>query len=262
MGKVVTCWSPVPHTGVTTLSLLLANEFSKYHKVCVIDLNFNNPFISFYVQVQDFEHNIDNLKPYIEAKTLSEDIIQLNLTRYKNMSILQGTKQIDKGPLEPLENTEKILEITRGMFDIIVVDVNSALDNVGTFLGLKKADIIVTVLTQNIFHIKRFINKSDIINSINSSLLFVLNQYDTDVLFDTKNIKDFLKTSNLFTLPYIPRHVILNAINSQQDYLSVFENNKKFRQSFSEMFENLYNVLYRTSINTRERGKKFFLFRK
>ena len=229
MSKIITVWSPVSSSGVTTTAMLLSNLLSKKNKTCLLDLDLNNPDISLYLNINDVEHNIDNLFPFIEGDNLTEEIFESNLNQINNLAIMQGTRKLDKGPVFKTENLEPIIDMAEKLFDFCVVNVNSAIDNAGTYLALKKADKILVVLNQNILHFKKYIRYIAEIQTITTlEPLVVINKYDRHLDLNLNNIKNSLNLE-IYPLSLVDPKYVISRINNQVSFLNIFTSRKAKR---------------------------------
>lgn len=228
MGKIVTVWAPVSHAGVTTTAIVMANRLAKEHSVCLIDFDLNNADISLYLNISDVEHNIDNLIPYIQGNNFTEDIFNMNLIKVNNFMFMQGTRRVDKGPTFAIEHLEPIIDMAGKLFDIVIINTNTALDNAGTFIALKKADKVVMLLCQNIVHFKKYIDKAQLVGALLSAPLVAVNMYNKNILLTLDNIKENLNT-DVYPLAEVDRIGVINNINTQTSIFEFFSAKKAKR---------------------------------
>lgn len=261
MGKVVTLWSPVSCTGTTTASILLANKLGKEYSVCLIDLDLNNADISLYLNITDAEHNIDNLIPYIQGRNLTEEIFYMNLIDVKNFRFMQGTHQVDKGPFFQVEHIEPIVDMAEKLFDIVIINTNSAIDNAGTFIALKRASVVVMVMNQNIIHFKKYIDKAQLLDDLITHPIVLVNKYSKNILLTLDNIKENLNTE-VYPLARLDEVIVLNDINTQNSIFDTFSNKKAktFDKNLTEFSERLLVLLdLKKEANETKKKKKFFV---
>lgn len=228
MGKIVTLWSPVSHAGATTASILLANKLGKEYSVCLVDFDLNNSDVSLYLNISDAEHNIDNLIPYIQGHSLTEEIFYMNLIDVKNFRFMQGTRQIDKGPMFQVEFLEPIIDMAKNLFDIVIINTNSAIDNAGTFIGLSKADKVVMVLNQNVLHFKKYIDKAQLMGNLLTSPIVLVNKYNKNILLTLDNIKENLNT-DVYPLAKVDNLAVINDLNAQTSIFETFSSKRAKR---------------------------------
>lgn len=221
MGKVLSFWTPAISAGVTTSALMAALNLSKSHSVCVLDLDFNSPDTSLYLNILDAEHNFDNLIPAIEGRNFTEEVFTMNLVAYEKFSLLQGTKKIDKAPLFDSSFIEPVIEMAKKLFDIVIINTSSALDNPGTFLALKNADKVVMVVEQNAHHLKKYIEKSQIVSQIISNPVILINKYDKKILLSDEAIEEYFgsEPSKLNVLDFSDH---INQINENKEFKNIF----------------------------------------
>lgn len=259
MGKIVTVWSPVSHTGVTTTAILMANKLAKGHSVCLIDFDLNNADAALYLNISDIEHNIDNLLPYIQGHNLTEDIFNMNLIKVNNFMFMQGTRKIDKGPTFTIEHLEPIVEMAEKLFDIVVINTNTALDNAGTFIALKKADKVVMILCQNVFHFKKYIDKAQLVGTLLSTPLVAVNMYSKNIVLSLDNIKENLNT-DVYPLAEIDRIGVINDINTQTSIFEIFsgKRTKRYTENLDAFTDRLLVELGMKDEKETAKKKRFF----
>lgn len=225
MGKIITFWSPVNSTGVTTTLILLGQQMSKKYNVCLLDLDLNNPDISLYLNIDDAEHNIDNLFPYIEGDNLTEDIFKLNLVKTNGFNVMQGTRKVDKGPLFKPEDLEPVLKMAKGLFDYVLVNINSAIDNAGSYLALKESDMIFKVLNQNMLHFKKYIDKMQLVDPFLKSSIICINKYNKHISLDLDSIGNSLG-EKVYPLTQVKEQFVINNVNNQHSFIEIFTGRK------------------------------------
>jgi len=259
MGKIVTVWSPVSHTGVTTTAILLANKLMKEHSVCLIDFDLNNADASLYLDISDIEHNIDNLIPYIQGHNFTEDIFNMNLIKVNNFMLMQGTRRIDKGPTFEIEYLKPIIEMAEKLFDIVIINTNPAIDNAGTFIALSNADKVVVVLGQNIFHFKKYTEKAQLMGTLLVNPLVVVNMFNKNIVLTLDNIKENLN-ADVYPLAEIDRIEVLNDINTQASVFETFSGKKakKYEENLNDFIDKLLVVLGLKDENQIVKKKKLF----
>lgn len=263
MGKIITLWSPANYTGVTTTAILLADKLSKEKTVCLIDLDLNNPDTTLYLNISDAEHNLDNLFPYIEGNALTEEIFKMNLVKIRDFLLLQGTKKIDKGPTFKITELEPIINIAKELFDIVVINTSSSLDNAGTFLSIKKADKLVMVVNQNIFHFRKFIEKSQLIGSLFKNMFVIVNKFNKNIVLSLENIEENLNIP-VYPLSYVDNVNIANGINAQESLFNIFDNKKtkKYQKEITVIKDKLLVELGYKKEDEIEVKKKRLFFKK
>lgn len=259
MGKIVTVWSPVSHTGVTTTAILLSNKLAKEYSVCLIDFDLNNADASLYLNISDVEHNIDNLIPYIQGHNLTEEIFNMNLIKVNDFMFMQGTRRVDKGPTFEVEYLEPIIEMAEKLFDVVVVNTNTAIDNAGTFIALKKADKVIMLLCQNVFHFKKYMDKAQLVGTLLASLTVVVNMYNKNIVLSLDNIKENLNTE-VYPLAAVDDITVLNDINAQSSIFDTFSGKKakKYEENMKEFADKLQVILGLKDESEVVKKKKLF----
>lgn len=259
MGKIITLWSPVSNAGVTTTAILLAHRLAKDYSVCLVDFDLNSADVSLYLDISDIEHNIDNLIPYVQGHNLTEEVFYMNLIDVKNFRFMQGTRRIDKGPFFKVEEIEPIIDMAEKLFDIVIINTNSAIDNAGTFIALKRADKILMVLNQNVFHFKKYIDKAQLVGSLLTNPMVLVNKYNKNILLTLNNIKENLNT-DVFPLAEIDELTILNSINAQESIFETFggKKAKRYEENLHAFSDNLLVSLGLQDENQVAKKKRLF----
>lgn len=237
MGKILTFWSPSNSAGVTTSAILAAIKLSKESSVCMLDLDLNNPDVSMYLGLTDVEHNLDNLLPNIEGKNFTEEIFKMNLVTFDKISVLQGTKKIDKGPSFETGPITEVIEMAKSLFDIVVINTGSPFDNSGTYLSLKNADKVVMVIEQDVKFFKKYVDKSELISLLILSPVVLINRYSKQILLSEESVSEYFNTKPL-KLPEIGFESVTNQLNENKDFKSVFMT-KKNEQSLDVLTDKL-----------------------
>lgn len=241
MGKVITFWSPVFSSGVTTTAITLGNKLSKKYNVCLLDFDLNSPDISLFLNIDDVEHNIDNLFPYIEGNNLSAEVFNLNTNKINNnFFILQGTKRIDKGCSFKTENLEPIIDMAQSIFDFVLINTNSVIDNAGTYLALKKANKTLIILNQNILSFKKYINKMQIAKPFLNNVIAIINKYNKHLNLSLEGIKNNLNM-DVYPLSLVNENLVINDINNQFSFIEIFTGKKT--RKYQKDLEKIISVI-------------------
>lgn len=151
-GKVLAVMSAIPGNGAKYVATNLAKairERNKGLRVLLIDFDFDNPFLAYpYVQ-HDNTHGIDNLLPHIH-NGLSEEIFRENVISTKlGVDVLRGTQFVGRVRMFAKNHVESILDVSRKLYDVVLVVIMSTVNNAGTVYTLLNADQLILVLRNN-----------------------------------------------------------------------------------------------------------------
>lgn len=231
-GTVYAIWGPKENSGATFTAINLANALSKYkNKVLLVDLDFINPNISDYLMMEEDGHFIDNLNSFALGKNLNSKIIENNCVKQDNLYILKGTINPSFTDFTPSEIVDNIIDSLREDFLYVIIDVNSSINNTGTYVALKNADKVFTVLNKNVIDVLflarelNFFEKID----IDTSKFEIIFNNDTKIYIEEKDILEQISLNKAVSLPIIDDSV--NYINKGElNKLMTSKNSRKYNK--------------------------------
>lgn len=167
-GKIYTLWAPRGNMGSTLSAITIAKKLSKSKgKTLLVDLNFMQPRLAAYLNLNDATKSLDNLYPYASGGSLSGDIIEGNCEKVDDLYVLRGT--LNPSLMNEFPKKEIIETIVRTMkdhFTHIIIDVYSNINNPGTYFGLKYADKVFVPMERDVISILALHELRDILKGI------------------------------------------------------------------------------------------------
>ena len=238
-GIVYSIWGPKENSGATFTAINLANALSKYkNKVLLVDLDYINPNISDYLMMEEDGHFIDNLNSFALAGNLNSKAIEVNCVKKDNLYILKGTINPSFTDFTPSEIVSSIIDSLREDFSYVILDVNSSINNTGTYVALKKADKVFTVLNKNVIDILflakelNFFEKLD----IDTSKFEIIFNNDSNIYIEEKDILDRISLNKAASLPVINDSV--NYVNKGElSKLMISRNSKKYNKMLEKFIK-------------------------
>jgi len=147
--QIITVWHPKPGDGGSFTALNLFNLLKKElteEKICLADFDIPRPYLRYYLRLDECTV-IDNLRPYIAAGNLIGKILEQVAVRInKNASFIGGVKRIENPDKYTDNHFKAIIEVSREVYDHIVIDAGSLPDNAGTIEALRQADIVIMLI--------------------------------------------------------------------------------------------------------------------
>lgn len=152
------------------------------------------------------QNGIEGLNRYVRSNKASADIIT-NYTRvvFKNrLEILLGFTGGKDQYLEVQSSYPSVLELANQYYDIVLVDVDSDLENATQEEVLRVSDVVVVSMAQRLASINKFLEakeKSELLNS--PKTLILMGRFDKFSKYTSKNVTRYLKERNeVNCLPY------------------------------------------------------------
>lgn len=249
MSKIINITSIRSGTGKSTIASHVASQLVEQgKKILVVDNNLENSDMEKYLRVNP-EYGVDDVKPYIQAQTLTEEILESLLCKVKNnLFLLGGTK------LSGIDNTLSIAEIeslakTLVSFDYIIIDSKTLAKN-KSLEFIKGSDYNIYVLPPNEIWAKEFHKFTDIVKQNQKDLLdkiyVAINKYHEGITFNSRTLN--IKEKRILKLPYDVG--LANFPNG-------FE--VKVNDSLMEFNNRLFELLQETTLAQQEKIKKFNL---
>lgn len=238
--KVISLWSPSSGTGTTFTSVNLAYAMSQSGaKVVLVDFDLKNPSIGLYFKNQDIVHNLDNVVPFTDGANLTDKIMDSNIQIFEEtLAVLYGTNSPEQALYVRQESLAAILKVLKEMYDYIILDTHSSIDNAGTYQALVQADYIYMVVDKNVFNIRQYDHVKTIFESNfdRSKVKLIINKTSTDIYMEKEDIENYLGITGSYELPWLTNSFI-NAINQgkwfefvQKDKLA-----KEYRKNLNEL---------------------------
>lgn len=217
-GKVITFWSPRGNMGCTFNAINVAKRLNDTKgKTVLVDLNLKFPRISDYLLLQDMGHNIDNLYSYVAGNSLTNDIISVNVEKKDDLPILKGTTNTHQAEYVSVESLQPIIDALRDMYSYVIVDCGALINNAGTYVALKEADVVFALLTKDIISTMTFNDIKPLLfaNFKDDKFKFIINNDSNKVFMPKEEIEKFLDINIVGSIPNVSVNV-MNYINKGQ----------------------------------------------
>ncbi len=201
-GKILTVFSPKGGIGTTTIAVNVALAMVKSGKQTLL--------IDGSLQFGDVAVML-NLKSTTSVVDLSERIADLDsdlissvlIEHDSGLRVLLAPPRPEMAELVRADDMKALLDEMRNMFDLIVIDTSSSLDNVNLVM-LDEADRIVLITRQSLSSLKnvsRFFDLSEYLEYEQGKVIMVVNHVNKKVSISVKDIEDTLRFSASATIP-------------------------------------------------------------
>lgn len=207
MGKIITVWSHKSNMGTTLTSINVARELAKINdKVILVDFNFADPQILYYLNYEQDNLSIDNLIPFAMSQKLTEEVIKNNCVKEDKLFVLKGSKVPTTKDIATEESLRNLIYKLKEIFDYIILDASSFVRYSSTIVALSEGDIILTIANRNVFNI---ISLNTVGNEIftlfgEDKFAVILNQEHGKNSLPDEDIKDTMDLNIIGNLPVIP----------------------------------------------------------
>lgn len=248
--KVIGLWSPVASTGVTFTALNIARALSsKGLKVAVLDYDLKTPSLAIYLRFEDTAHCLDSVIPSTVGNNLHPTILETNMQKFEGFRVLIGTNTPEQAHYVAIESLEQIVEVARDIFDYVIIDSHSVIDNAGTYVALHKADVVLVIVDKNVMNIKHFDQVKNVLEASFDMGKFslVINKSHKNIYIDKETIEDYMGIGKAVELPMLDLELV-NAFNQgrwtafmdskqAKPYINALENliTEKIREDFKEL---------------------------
>lgn len=217
-GKVITVWSPRGRCGKSITAINIAKRLSDIKgNTILVDMDLRQPRISDYLFLQDSLHNLDNLYSYVVGQSLTKEIIASNMEDKLGLSVLKGTTNIQEAESIDYKIFMPIISLLKNLYSYIVIDCSSQIDNAGTYVALKEADVILSLFTKDIITAMTFSEIKPLLfgNFNDEKFRFVINQDNDKIYMQKSEIEKFLNISFSGSLPDLGIEIV-NDVNKGQ----------------------------------------------
>lgn len=210
MAQIYTFWSVNGGVGKTTISSTISHKIAKENKnlkVALLDFNLVNPDIDLHLGVKAYD--MKNILTQLNTNNLNFTTINMYLKEHpkcENLKIMTGMYDINYFDKFKMEHFVTILTVIKEMdFDLIFIDIDSALNIDSTFVALTMADKVINVTNASIPAIRnlnRYIQENlSRINIDDNKIDIIVNRFNPSVTSETE-IKHYLGRNNIFFIDY------------------------------------------------------------
>ncbi len=206
---------------------------------------------------------IDSIERLCKSgKLVSNEFSSYTKTLIDNrLDILTGSNKCKKELFEDMSNSiVKVLKCANEAYDLVLIDLNSGMENVITNKVLEQSDIIVVNLSQNERVIREYFNKKEWNEALeDKKTIIVLGRYDFDSKCSSKYVKKVYKyKDDIYCIPYSSEFM---DSNNNHNVLSFFLSNRKAKSNsnnylfFKEIEMLTNNILENINTNIKDLEK-------
>jgi pilus assembly protein CpaE len=202
LGNVITVFSPKGGVGCTTVAVNVASVLAEEgHKTLLIDGSLQFGDVALMLNLKSTMSIIDLIE---NLSDLDADLVSSVLLEHAtNLKVLLAPPRPEMAELATANGVRKLLKTLRTLFDYIIIDTSSALDEVN-LSWLDSADRIVLVARQNLPSIKnvsRFFDLSEVLDYEQDKVLLVVNHASKKARIPVKDIEEKLSWSVSIVIP-------------------------------------------------------------
>jgi len=219
-GKIIVVYSPKGGTGCTTVATNLAISLHNDESpVVIVDGNLQFGDIAVFLNLQpknsvvDLAPRVDELDPEIMVEVLINHVDS-------GVKVLASPFRPEHAENVTGEQFTKVLQYLRRMFSYVIVDTDSALNDI-TMAAIDTCDLIVLLTTQDIPAIKNarlFLDLADVLSIDRKRILFIMNRYDKRIGITPEKIGENFKHEVISVLPLDDR-VVLPSVNRGKPFM-------------------------------------------
>jgi pilus assembly protein CpaE len=209
-GKIITVYGPKGGTGATTITANLAVALqSDENPVVVVDGRLQFGDLSFFFNEQTKTNLIDLTS---RSDELDPEVVQEVLIKHETtgISILAAPQRPEQAEEVRASNFVEVLRYLRGMFEYIIIDTGSGLDDV-TLAAIDTSDLVIVITTQDIPSIKNirlFFDLTDALGYPREQAILVMNRFDKRRNVTPDRVSEIAKSPVVATLPLEEKFVI------------------------------------------------------
>lgn len=256
-GHVIAVYSPQGGVGKTTIATSLASGLMKEGiRVLLIDASLQFADVSFFL----------NLKSQTTIVDVAKDVEDLDLELFENivvthdsgLKVLMGPprpEDADRVTTKP-ENVGKIIAQVRNLYDFVVVDTSTRLDEaqLGIFDQASRILLVGMPTLVNVKNMRLVLDVFDKLEYEQNKTAIVLSK----VVEDRRNksstlpparVESYLKTKIIAKIPAVEERVFLTAINKG---VPVIAADRNMERPPAKQFYDLANQLYKELMSNGE----------
>jgi pilus assembly protein CpaE len=201
-GKIVTVFSPKGGSGCTTISINLAVSLaSQGHRTVLVDGSLQFGDVAVMLNLKSMTTIVDVIERINE---LDADFISSVVQVHKSgLHALLAPPRPEMADVVTEEHMKTLLELLREIYDFVVVDTSSALNDIALTI-LDTSDRILLVTQQNLPSLKNISRFFDLSNSLEyepQKVWMVVNRATNKQGISVKDIENTLKRPVMVTIP-------------------------------------------------------------
>jgi len=201
-GNIVVTFSPKGGSGCSTIAVNVAVALAKSgHRTILVDGSMQFGDVAVMLNMKEMTSLVDLTARANELDTeLIGSVVQLHRSE---LNVLLAPPRPEMAEVVTEEHIKNLLEALRAMYDFIIVDTSSTLNNVALSL-LDTADKIILVTQQTLPSLKnvsRFLNLTESLDYEPQKIWLVVNNASDKQGISVKNISSTLKRPVVMTIP-------------------------------------------------------------
>lgn len=201
-GNVVAVYSPKGGSGCTTVAINTAVSLAKQNfRVVLLDASFQFGDVAVMLNMKPVTNVTDIMQ---RMKELDQELISTVVQVHQSgVHVLLAPPRPEMADMATEENVRAIVEVLRQMYDFVIVDTASSLNDV-TLALLDLADRILLVTLQSLPSLKnvsRFFDLCESLEYQSAKVWLVVNRGSTKSGISIKDIAKILKRPIIFTIP-------------------------------------------------------------
>ncbi len=222
MGSLIVSWSPFTGQGssstvTASLAAMIALDTTK--KVLFTHIKPSKSIMDELFNTSDSnsitETGMDGLEKLIKSKLLKPEALldYVDEVYTGKLSYLRSGTLNDKSHREYTSKMFSAISAALKVYDVVIVNVNSGIDDLGSMKLIEQADTVLVNLPQSKFAIDKFVNGNLMPEELkNRNFHIIVTNYDRNAAYTVRNIKRHIKVKNkVFEFPYDTG--LKNAIN-------------------------------------------------
>lgn len=222
LGRLIGLYSPKGGVGCTALAVNVATAIAKIDpsvRVAIADCRLQFGDVGIFLDIRDNRSIVDlaEAESTIDAELIETVMVVEERT---GLSVLQAPPKPEMAELVTVEHVREILEQMRRMFDYVVVDIGSRLQDIELSI-LDLVDVVVLVITPDLPSIKDVRHLFEILDALeypSQKIRLVLNRSDPTTGLYAKTIETHLKHEICAEIPLDP-HLVLQSVNQGIPYM-------------------------------------------
>jgi len=202
LGKILAVFSPKGGIGCTTVAVNMAVALARTgYKTLLVDGSLQFGDVGVMLNMKSTASIVDLVE---RANDLDADLISsVLLTHESGMHVLLAPPRPEMAELVKAADIQTLLKAIRGIFDFVVIDTSTSLDDVNLAI-LDQADRIILVTRQSLPSLKnvsRFFDLSEVLEYEREKVVLVINHASKRMNITVKDIEDTLKWPATAVLP-------------------------------------------------------------